>query len=98
MMTHTATLGPVSVAALLADSLAPGQPSWSTVFGDWSLDPVFVLTLLVGALYVSGVRRLAARGRQWPVGRSVAFGSGLLMIAFATQSGFAQYDRVLFSL
>jgi cytochrome c oxidase assembly factor CtaG len=98
MMTHTATLGPVSVAALLADFLAPGKPSWSTVFGDWTVDPVFVLTLLAGALYVSGVRRLAARGRSWPVGRSVAFGSGLVLIAFATQSGFAQYDRVLFSL
>jgi putative membrane protein len=98
MMAHTATLGPVSVTALLADSLAPGKPSWSTVFGDWSLDPLFVLTLLAGALYLTGVRRLAVRGRQWPVGRSAAFASGLVVIAFATQSGLAQYDRVLFSL
>lgn len=97
MMTHTATLGPVRVAVLLADSLAPGKPSWSSVFGEWSLDPLFAFMVLAGALYLTGVRRLLARGRQWPVGRSLAFGTGLVLIGFATQSGFAQYDRVLFS-
>jgi putative membrane protein len=98
MMTHAATLGPVSVAALLADSLAPGKPSWSTLFGDWSLDPLFVLTVLAAGLYLTGVRRLAASGRRWPMRRSVSFLTGLVVIALATQSGFAQYDRVLFSL
>jgi putative membrane protein len=98
MIAHTATLGPVSVAALLAGSAAPGKPSWSTVFGQWSLDPLFVFALLAGALYLTGVRRLAAGGRKWPAGRSVAFGSGLFVIVFATESGFAQYDRVLFSI
>lgn len=88
----------MSVAALLAESLAPGKPSWSTLFGDWSLDPLFALAVLAAALYLTGVRRLAASGRRWPVGRSVSFACGLVVIAFATQSGLAQYDRVLFSL
>lgn len=98
MMTHTATLGLVVVAALLADSLAPGKPSWSTLLGKWSLDPLFPAILVAAALYLGGVRRLGARGRRWPVGRSLAFCAGLGVIAFATQSGFAQYDRVLFSM
>ncbi len=68
------------------------------MLGDWSLDPLFLVTLVAAWCYLSGVRRLSARGRRWPVGRSVAFGSGLLVIAFATQSGFAQYDSVLFSM
>ena len=68
------------------------------MFGDWSLDPLFVVTVLAGALYLAGVRRLAARGRHWPIARSVAFAGGLVVIVFATQSGLAQYDRVLFSL
>ena len=45
-----------------------------------------------------GVRRLAARGREWPVGRSACFGLGLALVLVATQSGLAAYDRVLFSL
>ena len=54
--------------------------------------------LAAGVLYTVGVRRLAARGRRWPVGRSAAFGAGLALIVLATQSGLAQYDTVLFSL
>src|ERR1700709_2749740 len=88
----------VSLAALVGDSLAPGRPTWSSLFGDWSLDPLFVVTVLVGALYVTGVRRLAHRGRQGPARRSVCFGIGLFLVVFVTQSGLAAYDRVLFSL
>jgi putative copper resistance protein D len=43
------------------------------------------------------VRRLAARGRFWPVGRSVAFCGGLLSVLVATMSGLGAYDTVQFS-
>lgn len=51
----------------------------------------------IGGLYVVAVRRLAARGRAWPVGRSAAFGAGLLAVVIATMSGLAAYDTVQFS-
>ncbi len=86
MMTHRYPRR-VSLAALVGDSLAPGRPTWSSLFGDWSLDPLFVVTVLVGALYVTGVRRLAQRGRRWPAGRSICFGIGLFLVVFVTQSG-----------
>lgn len=98
MMSHHRYPRRVSVAALVGGSLAPGKPTWSSLLGDWSLDPLFALTVLVGVLYLSGVRRLAARGREWPVRRSVSFGVGLVLVLVATQSGLAGYDRVLFSL
>ncbi len=82
----------------LAAYLAPPQPSWSALVGDWSLDPLFGFAVLAGVLYAIGVRRLAERGRRWPAGRSAAFGGGLFVIVLATQSGLAQYDRTLFSL
>lgn len=82
----------------LAAYLAPPRPSWSTLLGDWSLDPLFGLAVLAGVLYAIGVRRLAERGRRWPAARSTAFVSGLGMIVLATQSGLAEYDRTLFSL
>ncbi len=74
------------------------RPSWSRVFGGWAPDPLLLVVVAVAILYASAVRRLASRGRDWPRQRSAAFAAGLLVIAFATQSGFAEYDTVLFSL
>jgi putative copper resistance protein D len=82
----------------LAAYLAPPQPSWSALLGDWALDPLFAIAVVAGMLYAVGVRRLAVRGRRWSARRSVAFGSGLVVIVVATQSGLAAYDRTLFSL
>ncbi len=59
--------------------------------------PSALLIITCGVLYVLGVRRLRARGRRWSIARSAAFGSGLLVLAIATQSGVAAYGHVLFS-
>ena len=77
---------------------AVAPPSWSTLLGDWHPDARFLVTIVVGVLYAAGVRRLAVRGRHWSVGRSVAFGTGLAVVLYATESGFAQYDTIRFSL
>ena len=82
----------------LAAYLAPPRPTWSVFLGDWSLDPLFVVTVVAGVVYAIGVGRLRERGRRWSPARSAAFAGGLFVIAFATQSGLAQYDRTLFSL
>jgi cytochrome c oxidase assembly factor CtaG len=82
----------------LAAYLAPPRPTWSVFLGDWSLEPLFVVTVVAGVIYAMGVRRLAERGRRWPPSRSAAFAGGLFLIVVATQSGLAQYDRTLFSL
>jgi putative copper resistance protein D len=76
-------------------------PTFRTVALDWHLDPAMAfLVLLLAALYLGGVRRLARRtpARHWPVARTVSFLAGLVSIVFATQSGLARYDVVLFSL
>ncbi len=82
----------------LAAYLAPPRPTWSALLGDWSLDPLFVLTVAAAVLYALGVRRLSERGRRWPPARSASFATGLVLVLLATQSGLAQYDRTLFSL
>ena len=51
-----------------------------------------------GVLYAVGVRRLAARGRRWPPAGRWPSRPASSLIVLATQSGLAQYDRVLFSL
>jgi putative membrane protein len=77
---------------------APPAPSWDVLLTDWSLDVTFPVVVLAAAAYVVGARRLRARGRSWPAGRTAAFLSGLVVILVATASGIAAYDRVLFSL
>lgn len=59
--------------------------------------PSALLIITCGVLYLLGVRRLRARGRQWSIARSAAFGSGLVVLVIATQSGLAAYGHVLFS-
>jgi len=70
------------------------------IFGVWVFDPVVVVGLLVvGGLYVAGLRRLRRRGDRWPAGRSVSFlAGGLGSIAVATMSSMGAYDDTLFSI
>jgi putative membrane protein len=81
-----------------AAAAAPPAPSWDVLLTDWSLDVAFPAVVAVAAAYVVGLRRLQARGRAWPAGRTVSFMSGLAVILVAIASGLAAYDRVLFSL
>jgi putative copper resistance protein D len=70
---------------------------WTTVFTAARFDLLPTCALVIAAgFYWLGVRRLAARGDRWPVGRSIAFGVGLLVIGVATVSGLAAYDDDLF--
>jgi putative membrane protein len=78
--------------------IAPAAPSWDLLVTDWSLGVAFPFVVVAAAGYVLGVRRLHARGRSWPAGRTAAFLSGLAVVLIATESGLAAYDRVLFSL
>src|SRR5262249_62085236 len=75
---------------------APSAPSWNVLVTDWSLDVAFPFVVAAAALYVIGVRRLHARGRPWPGGRTAAFLSGLAGGLVATQSGGGAHHRVLF--
>ncbi|MEP6624890.1 MAG: cytochrome c oxidase assembly protein [Acidimicrobiia bacterium] len=88
----------MGLAPVLAVGSAVARPSWSSLLGNWHPDMLFLVVIVIGVLYGAAVRRLAARGRRWPVGRSAAFASGLAIVLFATQSGFAQYDTIRFSL
>jgi putative membrane protein len=63
----------------------------------WGLDgaALAAVAVTVGA-YAIGVRRLAARGRRWPVGRRLAMGAALVAVVLATQSGVGRYEGEAF--
>jgi cytochrome c oxidase assembly factor CtaG len=87
----------VSASGALSDALPPLSPG--TFFSEWTIAPVpVVLTVWTVGLYALGVRALHRRGDRWPVGRSIAFGAGMLAFLVATTSGLAAYDTVLVSV
>jgi cytochrome c oxidase assembly factor CtaG len=55
------------------------------------------VVVVAAVAYALGLARLRGRGIAWPVGRTVAFGAGLFVIAFATGSGLEAYDTTLLS-
>lgn len=74
-------------------------PTWRTIGLHWTLEPGLAIVVVVAAaVYVTGVRRLARRGRRWSPARTTAFAAGLAAIVVATQSGLARYETILFSL
>jgi putative copper resistance protein D len=70
----------------------------SRFFDSWRLDvPALVVIVLLGACYAYGVRRRRRAGEPWPLWRTAAFFvAGLGILAFATMSSLAVYDKVLF--
>jgi putative membrane protein/putative copper resistance protein D len=65
----------------------------------WSADPFFLVSCLLAlALYGWGVVRLVRRGDKWPVGRTVAFTIGVLLVLLVTCTGLNDYGMVMFSV
>ena len=76
-----------------------GPPTVARVLFDWRFDLVFGTAAIVFALvYVLAVTRLRRRGDAWPVGRTVAWLLGCLVLVFATSSGVGRYMPAMFSM
>ena len=69
---------------------------WGQVVTNWQTDTISLIGIglecVTATLYGFAVVRLRRSGRQWPIGRSISFGLGLLSLAIVLQSGFAGYD------
>ncbi|ANY09939.1 hypothetical protein AFB00_09715 [Pseudonocardia sp. HH130630-07] len=63
---------------------------WNLLFGTGAV--------LLAAVYALAVRRLAARGVSWPVGRTWAWMLGCLTLVLATSSGLGFYSPSMFSV
>ncbi len=67
-------------------------------FTEWAPDPwALAFIVVLGVLYLAGVRQLRRSGQSWPTGRIVAFcGLGLGFAVIATMSFVGVYQSVLF--
>jgi cytochrome c oxidase assembly factor CtaG len=93
-------MGPMNVLSVALASEYHGPPKLTFIhaFTEWTLDPwALGLVLLLGGLYLAGVRRVRRSGRPWPPGRIIAFGGlGLGFCVIATMSWVRVYSDYLF--
>ncbi len=76
-----------------------GPPTAARVLFDWRFDLIFgTAALIFAALYVAAVLRLRRRGDAWPLGRTVSWLLGSLVMLFATSSGVGRYMPAMFSM
>jgi cytochrome c oxidase assembly factor CtaG len=74
-------------------------PTLAALAFDWRPNLLFLLVSAVGAgLYLAGVVVLRRRGDAWPVGRTVAWLLGWLVVVITTSSGLGRYSSAVFSL
>ena len=79
-------------AQLIVGMPTPPQPSIINVLKLYNPDALMIALLITAvALYIKGVSVLKSRGDSWPVGRTIAFASGIALIDFATSGGLGVY-------
>ncbi|MHA3683547.1 cytochrome c oxidase assembly protein [Leucobacter sp. HY1908] len=66
---------------------------------EWKFDLAWTLVCVFAvAIYVAGVIRLARRGDKWPIGRTIAWISGIAMLFYTTNGPLNLYERYVFSI
>lgn len=79
-------------AQLIVGMETPPAPTLWGVISAYNPDALMIALLLIALfLYIKGVAVLKKRGDSWPVGRTIAFSSGLVLIDFATSGGLGVY-------
>ncbi len=91
-------LNPSTTELLIGYDL-DGPPTVARLLFDWRFDLVYgTAAIVLAALYLIGVQRLRRRGDAWPVGRTVAWLAGCLVLLVATSSGIGRYAPAMFSV
>lgn len=76
----------------------PPVPTVMRILWGWSPNGVgLAIVGLLAAFYTCGLVVLHRRGVAWPVGRTLSWFIGLIIVAWATFGGLGAYSHVLFS-
>ena len=76
----------------------PGTPTLQRFIFEYQPDAfTFALLILATLLYFKGIRIMRKRGDKWPVGRSLSFFTGILVINYAINGAIGVYAHFGFS-
>ncbi|TNM69085.1 copper resistance protein CopD [Streptomyces sp. NP160] len=91
--------GPRTLAAQLTNDVVPPLPATPVrLLTEPAPDLLWLVACgALAVLYAAGLRRLRTRGDRWPVGRSVSWFAGVVVLAWATSFGPQAYIDLLFS-
>ena len=86
-------------AEFLTGDPLPPELTPTSYLTEWKFDLAWGLVCFFGiAFYLAGVIRLARRGDRWPVGRTIAWITGMLLLFYTTNGPFNAYEQYLFSV
>lgn len=93
------TGGQVAPAEWLTGDPLPPEAVPSAFITEWKFDLLWMLVAFFGVvLYLVGVWRLHKRGDKWPIGRTVAWLLGLILLFYTTNGALNLYERYVFSI
>ncbi len=88
-----------SPAEYLTGDPLPAELVPSSYFTEWKFDLAWTLVCVFGVLmYLAGVWRLHRRGDKWPIGRTIAWVTGLALLFCTTNGALNAYEQYLFSV
>lgn len=86
-------------AELLTGQKLPPELTLTTFFTQFKPDLIWLVVATAATVgYLLGVRRLRLRGDKWPLGRTVSWVTGMLLLAFITSGSLNAYQEYLFSV
>jgi putative copper resistance protein D len=87
-----------SMAIVLTGYPLPPAPNAVRYLTVWQPDLLWLVLVGLGVgLYLFGLRRLHRRGDRWPVGRTISWFIGLVLLTYVTSGAPMAYGRVQFS-
>lgn len=101
-LSRTPTPVPDDLYRTVADEILggpmPPAPSAMNLLWGWVPNGVGIaIVALAAALYLRGLMAMRARGVSWPVGRTIWWFAGLIVLGWATFGGLGVYSHVMFS-
>jgi len=91
-------LGKLSPAEILTGAQLPPELTPIRYLTSFSIDLIWLGVALAGIVaYVAGALRLKRRGDSWPIGRTISWVAGMLLLAYITNGAFNVYEQYLFS-
>lgn len=89
----------ITPAEYLTGDPLPPELTFTSIFTVWKFDLLWAAVTFGGiGLYCYGVWILRRRGDKWPLGRTVSWVSGMLLLGYVTNGFLNAYEAYLFSL